>query len=850
MVRENNFNVETFIPDTSNILFQLAADLINQSQRNIFLTGKAGTGKTTFLRHIRATCLKQMAVVAPTGVAAINAGGVTIHSFFQLPLTLYTPSATGFRGNDEIVNRHGLISRLRMNRDKIKLLRELELLIIDEISMVRCDTLDAIDTVLRHVRHRPYERFGGVQVLFIGDLFQLPPIKKDEEWNILSEYYNSPFFFSSHVLKEQPPIYIEFNKIYRQRDESFIQLLNQVRNNSLNEQGLEILEKRFKPSFRPQKEEGYITLTTHNKRADTINDSELQKINEKVISFKAVVEGDFRDKAYPGDEILRLKKGAQVIFIKNDSAKAKRYYNGKIGVVIDFTEDAIIVQCKDEQDNIEVKKEKWENIRYAVDKSTRAVESNVIGSFTQYPLRLAWAITIHKSQGLTFDKAIIDAGEAFEAGQVYVALSRCTRLDGVILKSRINAAALSNDQRVVDFSEHCISSDDLQKELAVSAKQYQQSIFLELFDFTKSATIVKEMTDYLTEHSASFNSEADSWANELLQKIKWQQQTASKFQSQLLRLFETPGPLENNEQLKERLKAAVKHFTGELISLLDFIQISPVLTDSKIHAKEFNDNIRELFSQLSLKNFLLNGCDDLMNVKEYQENKKRFTTPSFSKNAYSGASSSQKNELAHPLLHQQLRKLRDNICAQRDLPIYIVAGTTTLNEITNYLPQSLEELRQISGFGDTKIQKYGEQFLEVVLNYCKERNLESQMQFKYSKKEQGTKDKKTDIKIESLKLFKEGISLEKIAAARNRTVATIETHLAYYIETGEIKIEDLLTKEKIFMIEPLLKELGTDLLSPIKEKVGDEISYGELRFAVAWYKYQRSNVINKKAVGE
>ena len=310
--------VETFIPDKSNALFQLAADLINQSNRTIFLTGKAGTGKTTFLKYIRESCIKQMAVVAPTGVAAINAGGVTIHSFFQLPLTLFVPEASGFRENNETINRHTLLSRLRMNNDKKKLLQELELLVIDEISMVRCDTLDAIDTILRHVRHRAHERFGGVQVLFIGDLFQLPPVIRDEEWNILSEYYSSPFFFSSQVLNEQPPLYVEFDKIYRQSDEQFIQLLNQVRNNILDERGLETLEKRFNPSFHPQKEEGYIILTTHNNRADSINNSELQKLAEKSVSSKATIEGEFPDKAYPADEILNLKKGAQVMFIKND----------------------------------------------------------------------------------------------------------------------------------------------------------------------------------------------------------------------------------------------------------------------------------------------------------------------------------------------------------------------------------------------------------------------------------------------------------------------------------------------------------------------------------------------------
>ena len=835
--------METFIPDKSNKLFQLAADLINQSNRNIFLTGKAGTGKTTFLKYIRESCSKQMAIVAPTGVAAINAGGVTIHSFFQLPLTLFIPEASGFRGNDETVNRHTLLSRLKMNNDKKKLLQELELLVIDEISMVRCDTLDAIDVVLRHIRHRPNELFGGVQLLFIGDLFQLPPVIINDEWNILSAYYDSPFFFSSHALRELPPLYVEFEKIYRQSDEQFIHVLNQVRNNILDQHGLEILEKRFDPSFHPKKEEGYVILTTHNNRAEIINNNELQKLGEKAISFKATKEGEFPDKAYPADEILWLKKGAQVMFIKNDSAKLKRYYNGKIGIVTGITDEEIIVECKDEPDKIEVKKETWENIRYAIDKKTRAVESNVIGSFTQYPLRLAWAITIHKSQGLTFDKAIIDAGEAFAAGQVYVALSRCTNLGGMVLKSRIRLDSLNSDPRVIKFSKTNGSSDNLQRELAVSTILYRQSILLQLFDFTTSLTAGKELTQYLSEHTASFNEEALTWCNELTEKIKTQQETSSKFQSHLLRFFESSELIENNDLFRQRLSAAIIHFRNELNTILEIIQKSSVITDSRMHAKEFNDIIRELFSQLSLKKFLLKGCDDILNIRVYQQNKRAFVTPPFSVNAYAGASSKQDDDIAHPLLHQHLRKLRDGICAQKNLPIYIVAGTTTLNELANYLPQTLQELRQISGFGDAKIEKYGRQFLDVVLRYCTERNLESRMQFKNPKREQ-KKDSKMDTRVESFRLFKKGNSIENIAIARNRSVSTIETHLAHFVETGEIKIEELLPKEKLLAIQPLIKELGTETLSPLKEKVGEEISYGDLRFAVAWYKYEQGNEVS------
>ena len=472
--------------DTDNEMFQLAIQLVNQSNRNIFLTGRAGTGKTTFLKYIRENCPKQMAVVAPTGVAAINAGGVTIHSFFQLPLAPFIPESggTGFQNNDqEVSNKHSLLSRLRFNSEKKKVLQQLEILVIDEISMVRCDTLDAIDTVLRHIRQRPAERFGGVQLLFIGDMLQLPPVIKEQEWSLLSEYYSGQYFFDGKVLQEDPPVYIEFNKIYRQRDEQFIGLLNQVRNNELDGEGMKILESRFQPSFRRSKQDGYIVLTTHNNKAGEINAKELNSLSGKLFSYNAEVQDEFSDRAYPADEVLYLKVGAQVMFIRNDAAeKGKRYFNGKIGTVSKLETDKIFVQCDDEVE-IEVQREKWENIRYTLNKSTRQLDSDVLGSFTQYPLRLAWAITIHKSQGLTFEKAIIDAGAAFAPGQVYVALSRCTNLEGMVLQSRVNSSSLFSDARIVEFSQRSASSGQLQQEFAIAKKHYQQTVLLSTFDF-------------------------------------------------------------------------------------------------------------------------------------------------------------------------------------------------------------------------------------------------------------------------------------------------------------------------------------------------------------------------------
>lgn len=838
-----------FTPDTNNEMFQLAIQLVNQSNRNIFLTGKAGTGKTTFLKYIRENCPKQMAVVAPTGVAAINAGGVTIHSFFQLPLAPFIPEAngTGFQNaNQEISNKHSLISRLRFNSDKKKVLQQLEILVIDEISMVRCDTLDAIDTVFRHIRQRPTERFGGVQVLFIGDMLQLPPVIKEQEWNLLSDYYNGQYFFDSKVLQEEPPVYIEFNKIYRQSDQHFINLLNQVRNNNLDEDGYQVLESRFQPGFRRNKKDGYIILTTHNNKANEININELVSLEGNIFSYHAEIQEEFSDRAYPVDEILQLKVGSQVMFIRNDAAdRGKRYFNGKIGIVSKLEEEKIFVQCADEPYEIEVQKEKWENIRYTLNKSTRQLDSDVLGSFTQYPLRLAWAITIHKSQGLTFEKAIIDAGEAFAPGQVYVALSRCTNLEGMILQSRVRSSSFFSDNRIVEFSQKSASSSQLQEELAIARKHYQLAVLCSTFDFSEPINSCKELSEYLLEHNSSFNPESIQWTEGLSGKLEAMQGTAAKFQQQLQYLFQQSDSPEENKILQERILAAAKYFTTEINTSIQFLQQSPAVTDSKLYSKEYNDSIKEVFANLSLKKFMLEGFTGKFDMEAFQRRKLKFVLPSISINAYAGASQ-KRVDSPHPVLHQQLRKIREAICAKKDLPIYIVAGSKTIDEMAQYLPQSLAELRKISGFGDVKIEQYGQHFLDVILEYCNEHNLSSLIKEKVPKKEKkaptGEKKSKADTKAESYRLYREGNSIEDIAATRKLTTQTIEGHLAHFVENGELNIEELISPEKLLQIEPILKEYDGGSITIIKQQLGSDIGFGDIKLTMAWAKHKKMNL--------
>lgn len=830
----------SFTPDTGNELFQLATELVDQTGRNLFLTGKAGTGKTTFLKYIRENCPKQMAIVAPTGVAAINAGGVTIHSFFQIPPGLFLPTQqrTGFSEmNPEIQNRHSLVARLRFSNDKRKVLRQLELLIIDEVSMVRCDLLDAIDTVLRFVRKRPLERFGGVQVLFIGDLYQLPPVNKEADWSKLSEFYNSPYFFDSVVLKDELPLYIEFEKIYRQSEENFIRLLNQVRNNELDEEGKRILESRYDPRFLRRKDDGYIVLTTHNEQARNINSAQLNQLKAEPRQYDAVIEPDFPENAYPADAILTLKPGAQVMFIKNDiSERGKRYFNGKIGTIVRLEEDKLFVQCDDEPE-IEVEREKWKNIRYSINKNNQQLEEDVLGSFSQFPVRLAWAITIHKSQGLTFEKAIIDAGEAFSPGQVYVALSRCTSLDGMVLKSRLRNSSLLTDQRIISFSRNISSSASLQQELESSKKQYLERLLISLFDFSNSVNSCQGLRDYLLENHSSFNPETLPWLEQITEQAKALQQTGLKFHSWLKEQFAQSAPPQENTTLLERTKKAAEHFVKETSAIIEGLRGSPAITDSKQHAKEYNESLKELFAQLSSARHLLQGFDGTFDIASWQQRRKEFVLPAFYNNAYAGAS--HKTKIGpHPALYRQLKELRDSICERKNLPVYLVVGGNTLDEMARYLPQSLPELRQISGFGDAKLVQYGQEFLDIILAYTREHDLGSLVHQKQTKRERkqgsATQRKKGDTYAETFRLFKEGKTIPGIAAERGYAVSTIEGHLIRFIKKGELDITSLLSREKISMIERALKESNEGFATtPIKERLGDGVSYSEIRWVVA-----------------
>ncbi|MDR0712912.1 MAG: helix-turn-helix domain-containing protein [Bacteroidales bacterium] len=529
--------------DENNAVFETATAFVNETREHIFLTGKAGTGKTTFLRHIRRQTHKMAVVAAPTGVAAINAEGVTLHSLFQLPFEPYVPGYSAQTG------------MFRFSKAKLDLLNRLELLIIDEVSMLRADTLDAIDRTLQRLR-RSQEPFGGVQMLYIGDMFQLPPVVKENEWELLYPYYKSTFFFHAQVIQQTQPVYLELKKVYRQREQTFVNLLNNVRNNCLSEADFRMLNERYQPYFKPSPEEKYITLTTHNYKADRINKQELDKLPAREYVFQGVVEGEFPEYALPTERQLCLKTGAQIMFIKNDPDG--RYYNGKITTISNVAEDRIEVCIGDSY--IAVQKETWKNMKYTLNKQTGKVEEEETGSYTQYPLRLAWAVTIHKSQGLTFEKAVIDIGASFAPGQAYVALSRCTSLEGIVLRTQVSPGCIMTDIHAVAFGKTEKSDSELQQILTESKRKFWRERLLRYFEWQPMYAFLHELDKLLEDKISEEFEPARKMAREFRPVVREMSGVTEKFRRQLSELISRAESTGDIQPLRERCFKAVTYF--------------------------------------------------------------------------------------------------------------------------------------------------------------------------------------------------------------------------------------------------------------------------------------------------
>ena len=548
----------------------LASKFINQTNKSVFLTGKAGTGKTTFLREIVQKTHKKAIVVAPTGIAAINAGGVTIHSQFQLPFGSFLPIdyfPEIFNPNVVVNNKQTLKKHLIMSASKRATLKNLELLIIDEVSMLRADILDAIDLALRMVRSDYFTPFGGVQVLFIGDLMQLPPVVKNEEWDILKNYYDGVFFFHAKVLQEEKPLYIELEKIYRQDDINFINILDNLRNNRIEATDMAILNQYYQPNFKPTTEDSYITLTTHNAKAAAQNQAALEALTDKAHTFTAEIEGDFPPFSFPTDKDLVLKKGAQIIFIKNDPMGRQRFFNGRIGIVDSILDDEIKVRFKDETEKLTLEKYEWRNRKYTVDETTKEIEEEIIGTFTQYPVKLAWAITVHKSQGLTFERAVIDVNSAFAPGQVYVALSRLKSLNGLILSSKINFNGINSDLQVIRFASNKKGSEEITGILEVEIYAFLKDFVYKSFNFTPLVSAWgRHVLSYDKSEKNAEKQKHLLWASQLFETIEPSEKHANAFLRQLHELLDTHTP--NLAHVVQRLTSAKDYFSKTLDSLI------------------------------------------------------------------------------------------------------------------------------------------------------------------------------------------------------------------------------------------------------------------------------------------
>jgi len=585
----------------TNELLETAARFVNNTNANIFLTGKAGTGKTTFLHELAKKTHKRFVIVAPTGIAALNAKGVTIHSQFLLPLGTFLPvrDPSGEHSDGaRVFTQYTLARKHPLNAARKQVLRDIDLLIIDEVSMLRADVLDAIDYRLKSAKRNYNEAFGGVQVLMIGDLYQLPPVVKDHEWSILRNHYQSSFFFDALALKESGFVYIELEKIFRQQDDVFIRILNNLRNNIATQDDIAELNKHYQENVNNNPIPEVVTLTTHNYRADDINRSALNAIEKKAYTYSAEIEGDFPESMYPVETELQLKVGAQVMFIKNDSSEGK-YFNGKLATIKDLDGLSITVELHGEKEDFVLRQEKWENKKYTVDSKSKELEEEIVGSFMQFPIKLAWAITVHKSQGLTFDKAVIDVGKAFAPGQVYVALSRLRSLDGLILGTRIDPRVISSDAQVIDFSKRKDTQTDLGELLSKGQRHYLYHLVESAFDFS---AIVSQLAQRNSDKLSKTEFEDESMRSALQNiesRFTKEKENTERFRRQLFGLIQQAEPPQLIERIEKGSAYYTKLFESSLTELFTHIAEVKQFTKTKTYL-----NFLLEIDQLLMKHFM------------------------------------------------------------------------------------------------------------------------------------------------------------------------------------------------------------------------------------------------------
>ncbi len=735
---------------------RLAWDFVEHTGTSIFLTGKAGTGKTTFLKAVKEHSSKRMIVVAPTGVAAVNANGVTIHSFFQLPLSPYIPGTT-------------IRDRYDFRKDKRRIIRTLDMLVIDEISMVRSDLLDAIDFVLR--RYRDHTKpFGGVQLLMIGDLQQLTPVVTPKDEQIVSTYYDTPYFFGSKALQQISYVTIQLTHVFRQQDDAFITILNHIRDGHPTTDDIAKLNKRCKPVFIPKANDGYIRLTTHNRLADNYNETALLKLTGQRYKFDALISGEFPENNYPVEAQLVLKEGAQVMFVKNDTSGAHRYYNGRIGHVVNINNESIEVKCPGDNSIIKVERDVWENTKYIINEQTKTIDSQVLGTFKQYPLRLAWAITIHKSQGLTFERAIIDAAQSFAPGQVYVALSRCKSLEGLVLASPINAHNIINDQRVADYISHQQKATEQSIAILPALKEeYYRYQLLDIFNFSALWDAEQLVNRTLVEFFHNYSALTDFHKTSI-----------------------------------EALKTRVMDVAYKWLTLIRGMQ------QDELHKDVFLERVQhsEDYFLKQIKGIVAALLEKTKTVKS-------------------------QNKKALELMDQRYKELMVQYLAKTKLLEEMASETFTVSGYLQAKQETMLDAMDIVMPDNTQPKRQRKRKADDfpdALNSEADRGKRPQNAPTATK----PKPQKGQTYQETYAMLCKGMTPQDIATARGLAVSTIMSHMEHLIRDGKVRLEQIVSPSKIKAVRHAMEQLGKDTTrTDIKNACRADITWEDINLVLS-----------------